>query len=166
MPKLILLLAIGLTAWLSWHQIKRLPPEARKRMLIQIGFWAIVVVILLAVFTGKLHWAGAVVAFFAGIAKALLPKAIRFAPFLWNIYKGKNKDKAQSTAQNDKIDTEISEAYAILGLKPGASRVDVIEAHRKKMQKAHPDKGGDHDYASQLNAAKSLLLKHIDIENS
>lgn len=162
MPKLILLLAIGLTAWLGWHQLKQLAPEARKRLLIQLGFWSIVALIVLAVVSGKLHWAGAVVAFLAGLIKAILPKAIRFSPLLWQWF----RQKAQSKPQNDEIPKEISEAYAILGLRPGASRVDVIEAHRKKIQKAHPDKGGTDKDAAILNSAKSLLLKHLKIDNS
>lgn len=159
MPKLIILIALFLVVLLGWHQLKTMPPAQRKRATMQIVFWTIVCAILISVVTGRLHWVGAIIAAAAGIAKAILPKLIPYIPQIWTVL-SRNKQSDNNKASQQP--TPIEAAYEILELKPGASRTDIIEAHRRKMQKAHPDKGGNHELAAKLNEAKDVLLKHTN----
>ncbi len=60
--------------------------------------------------------------------------------------------------------TEISvqTAYEILGLSPEASYDEIIQAHRRLMQKLHPDHGGSSYLASRVNQARDCLLEQAD----
>ena len=55
------------------------------------------------------------------------------------------------------------EALKILGLATGASKSEVLQAHKRLMHKLHPDKGGSTYLASQLNNARDTLLKNNDL---
>ena len=52
-----------------------------------------------------------------------------------------------------------AEALAILDLEADADTEAVVAAHRRLMQKLHPDKGGSAHLARQLNEAKRVLLR-------
>jgi hypothetical protein len=67
-------------------------------------------------------------------------------------------DRATSSPSNN---NEMSEPQAleILGLNNDATKEDVIQAHRRMMQRVHPDRGGSTYLATKINAAKDLLTK-------
>jgi curved DNA-binding protein CbpA len=51
-----------------------------------------------------------------------------------------------------------AQAYAVLGLQPGASKEDIRRAHRHLSQRLHPDHGGNDALCSLINQARDVLL--------
>ena len=94
---------------------------------------------------------------------ALLPRAmqlVKYLPFVSRLYQ-QNKtgqQQAQTPPPRGKQTMSVEEAMEVLGLKAGYKDEDVIQAHRRMMQKVHPDRGGSDYLAAQINKAKDTLL--------
>ena len=73
----------------------------------------------------------------------------------WAETDGAGGEKARPEGDGAMTETR---ALEVLGLDSGAAEQDVIAAHRRLMQKLHPDRGGTSFLAAQLNEAKRVLL--------
>jgi len=69
----------------------------------------------------------------------------------------------QADAEQPKLGDAVTvrEAYDILGLEQGATKAEIVQAHRALMMQFHPDKGGSNYLASKINEAKKILLGHV-----
>lgn len=76
---------------------------------------------------------------------------------------GSDTDFTQSDDDNSQAGSEsapmtIAEARAVLGLKASATAEDITLAHRRLIQKLHPDRGGNDYLAAKINQARDVLL--------
>jgi hypothetical protein len=102
----------------------------------------------------------AVVAFagaaYASIRGAWEPGVVLFVIGLWTAVTARQRPVVGKAATNAEVG--LSEARAILGVGPQATRAEIQAAHARLIRLAHPDKGGTTGLAAQLNAARDRLL--------
>lgn len=139
-------------------------------------------VLLLFVLTGKAHLLGILLAGLVPFLKNIAPFILRFGPqFLQKRQSQSDQhDTHESNSQNKPFEpnqhehgrghsrTHIqaqqgkmsrAEALSVLGLSDdNPTTEDIKNAHRRLMQKIHPDHGGNDYLAAKLNEAKKILL--------
>lgn len=125
-----------------------------KRLAVVLGL----LVVLYLTATGRLNWLLAAIGIGLAYLLRILPVLVNYAPHLAQLWVRFNarKQKPQNAHASGKMSVE--EAYQILGLSADASKEAIIAAHRRLMQKNHPDRGGSDYLATKINLAKKTLL--------
>ena len=52
-------------------------------------------------------------------------------------------------------------ARKLLGVPAGASRSEIVEAHRRLIAMVHPDRGGTNEQVHEANAARDILFDEL-----
>ena len=73
-------------------------------------------------------------------------------------FPGWSDDDTERRRPSAHREMDKEQALAVLGLSSGASKEEIVDAHRRLMQKLHPDRGGSDYLAATLNLAKRVLL--------
>jgi DnaJ-domain-containing protein 1 len=89
------------------------------------------------------------------------PEAIRLLDAYIQRHRAEEWEPQEPPGGHEGATLAVSEAWAILGLEPGASREEVLKAYKRMMLRVHPDRGGSNYLAARINEAKELLLRQF-----
>lgn len=158
MARLIILIAVIGIALIVWSKISKAKGDKRKKLV----YWSIAggigAILLVLAVTGHLNLITAMIAGLVALVPRLM-SLLKYLPFFSRMYQQHQSQKPGQQAPAAKnANMGKDEAMEILGLKDGYNKEDVIQAHRRMMQKNHPDRGGSDHLAAQINTAKDALL--------
>ena len=159
---LLLLLAVCISAYLAKGWLKKMPAAVKNRYLKKLAWLAVLLLLGFMALTGKLNWLFAVVGVALAFVLRLMPVVLSLGPQLhklWTQFNSAKNQGRQSSRPGRSAELTKEEALAILGLKPGAGKDEIIDAHRKLISRVHPDRGGSDYLAAQINLAKKILLE-------
>lgn len=102
MPRIILLLAIGLALYILVRRVQSLPPHKQRAAYLQLMFGGIAIGAILLTLMGKMHWVGAAVTGLIVGVRQLLPVIIRAFPLLqkWLAHRQQQNQGQQSEVRS------------------------------------------------------------------
>lgn len=157
-PLLLLLLVVLALFTLSW--VRRQPPAIKRKLFWRTLLGLLIIALILLALTGRIHWLGAVIAALLPFAKMLLGLGLQLFP-MW-----RQRQQQKTAGNSTSADSDLTEALDTLGLTADWERgkltaEEVHAAHKRLMQKVHPDRGGSDWLAAKVNRARETVLKHL-----
>lgn len=166
MLKLLLFAVIVTCVIIFFGRYKKMNEAQKRKALWRFGVGAFLGVLVLLVATGRMHWVGAAVGALIPFLRNAYGLASQLLPF-WLQRKKAEQEQAQQQENTHPAPTTsqmtATEALGILGLGGDINKGEITtamvqDAHRRLIQKLHPDRGGNDYLAAKINQARDFLL--------
>lgn len=168
----VLLILLIIAAFWGLAHIKQKPPGVRRKLFVRSAVGALVVLLIAMAVTGRMHWLFALVGALLPFVRGLFGIGLQFLPLWLRRRQTGNQHNSDHNAHNstqsppNKNALDVREAMDILGLEGDIHKGDIStkminDAHRRLIQKMHPDRGGSDYLAAKINQARDLLLSLI-----
>ena len=138
----VLLVITLVTGYLYYAKTKRTDLKERKKLLFKNIFYVLIIITIALALSGRVSWIIATGAALIPVAKFIFLFLWRSLPFIQMWMRSRRLKESKNTSSQKNNTLTESEALEILGLEPGSSDKELIQAHRELMQKIHPDRGG------------------------
>jgi len=145
---------------------KKMDPVQQRKTLWRLGGGIFIGVLVILVVTGRMHWIGAVIGALIPFVRTLYGLLGHILPYWLKRKSAQTNSQKPETPAPATIPMAIQEALDVLGLEGDLTKGEVTEsmiqdAHRRLIQKLHPDRGGNDYLAAKINQARDLLLEKI-----
>jgi hypothetical protein len=163
----ILLFAVIVTCVIIFFgRYKKMNAEQKRTALWRTGVGAFLGILVLLVITGRMHWVGAALGALIPFLRNAYGLVTQLLPFWLQRKKAEQpqQQEQQTPPANHTGNMTTAEALGILGLDGDINKGDITavmvqDAHRRLIQKLHPDRGGNDYLAAKINQARDYLLK-------
>ena len=148
---LILIVILSVRQWLP-----QMTTQGRARLrkaFVLIGLLAFLL------FAARANWVLPLIGAMVVAVLRLVPALLPLIPALLRLFRHSTQGEGTKDAPppgGGRMSRQ--EAYEILGLNPNATKEEIVIAHRRLMQKMHPDRGGSDYLAVKINQARDTLL--------
>jgi hypothetical protein len=166
MGKILLFAVIVTLIIIGSARYKKMNLAQKRKALWYLAAGLFICVLVILVFKGAIPWVIAALGtlfLFIRNAYGLLSQIL---PYWLQRKNAQQKNQPQQPPAPVNIPVEIQEALDLLGLSGDVTKGEISEAmiqdaHRRLIQKFHPDRGGNDYLAAKINQARDLLLEKI-----
>jgi hypothetical protein len=143
---------------------KKMDSAQQRKSLWRLGTGIFLGLLIVLVVTGRMHWIGAAIGALLPFLRVGFNLLMQALP-LWLKHK-QEKPQEQTTPPPSSGAMNLLEAQEILGLTGDLNKGEITQemvqdAHRRLIQKLHPDRGGNDYLAAKINQARDLLINKL-----